>query len=75
MIQASTLLGIRKHFVEALSFNPLSANAKNRLANHPAAQAVGMRYISPDLPYAIQWLKFDLDDPGQGDQRSPQAWG
>lgn len=59
--------GIRHHFVSALAYHPHAANAKDKLWPVPAAEALLKRYISPDRPHEIMWVKFDMDDSGHGD--------
>ncbi len=67
--QFTPFRGARQHFVESLAYHPQAANAKNQFHKHPAEKAVGMRYIQPDRPYEIVWVKFDIDDSEEKQRR------
>lgn len=63
----STVSSIQRHFVESLAYHPNAGNRKTYFHTTPAAEAVQMRYLSPDRPHEIGWLKLDIDDCGSGD--------
>lgn len=58
-----TTTTVGRHFVESLAHHPVAGNAKNKMLHHDREAAQGMAYVSPDLPYLIQWMKIDIDDP------------
>lgn len=55
---------ITTHFVHRLAYRPHAANRKDQFYPKWAEEAVTMRYIEPERPTEISWVKLDMDCEG-----------